>query len=264
MSHQGEGHKNFEKPEIATTRDGSHTLYSHQFEQHYHNPNGAVAESRHNFFEVNGLFRRLKEPGSIRVLEVGFGTGLNLLLMLDALSQADAKATVHYYSIEAWPIDGKTARAFNFGKHISKPELNDTIVNVFNELQNGLNHFDLTPNLKVTVFQGLFKDFPLDDLRVNYIFHDAFSPDVNQELWSGETFNRLRQLSAPDVLLTTYSAASRAKGAMAWAGWKLAKVKGALGKREMTIAALDESRLKGLERVNEERLAKRYKNDDFE
>ncbi len=40
---------------LVETRDGSHTVYSPQFDQHYHNPNGAVAESRYVFFKQNGL-----------------------------------------------------------------------------------------------------------------------------------------------------------------------------------------------------------------
>ena len=70
---------NVKNPELKQTKDGSHTLYSHRFSQHYHNPNGAVAESRHNFFEVNGLSDALKNGHEIIILEVGFGTGLNLL-----------------------------------------------------------------------------------------------------------------------------------------------------------------------------------------
>jgi len=253
----------FKNPEIATTKDGSHTLFSHRFNQHYHNPNGAVAESKHNFFEANGLYRRLQKPEPITVLEVGFGTGLNLLLMLDALSDPDAKASVHYVTIEAWPIEPETARRFNFGEHISHPEQARDIVEIFESLQKGENHFELSPRLKATVFYGLFNDFQANDLKANFIFHDAFSPEVNEELWTGETFQKLAGLSAPDVVMTTYSAASKAKGAMAWAGWKLAKTEGALGKREMTVAALDAKMLKEMERVDEVRLAKRYRENDF-
>lgn len=253
----------FKNPEIATTKDGSHTLFSHRFNQHYHNPNGAVAESKHNFFEVNGLYRRLKESGPLTVLEVGFGTGLNLLLLLDALSQPESNASVHYYTIEAWPIDAETARRFNYGEHITHPELTEDIIEIFDCLEKGENHFDLTPQLKATVFKGFFDDLPKHDLNANFIFHDAFSPEVNEELWTGKTFQKLAGLSAPDVVMTTYSAASKAKGAMAWSGWKLAKTHGALGKREMTVASLDVKKLEGLERVNEERLAKRYEEDDF-
>lgn len=255
--------ESLQEPEITTTKDGSHTLYSHRFDQHYHNPNGAVAESKHNFFEVNGLFEALKTQAELTILEVGFGTGLNLLLTLNALAESGTHTHVNYYTIEAYPVDVQTASGFNYKEHVSEPELAGKVALLFGNIDEGLNRFSLTPQLDLTIFQGLFKDFPLDDIQADYIFHDPFSPDVNEELWTGETFQRLKALSAPGVILTTYSAASKAKGAMAWAGWKLAKTRGALGKREMTVAALDAEQLKGMERVNEERLAQRYEAGDF-
>lgn len=255
--------EDLQNPEITPTKDGSHTLYSHRFDQHYHNPNGAVAESKYNFFEANGLYETLKTQTELTILEVGFGTGLNLLLTLDALSSFNSKTHVNYYSIEAYPVDAKTASGFNYENHIAEPTLAKKVASVFGNIEEGVNRFSLSPQLDLTLFYGLFENFSIDDIQADYIFHDPFSPDVNKELWTGETFQRLKALGAPSVILTTYSAASKAKGAMAWAGWKVAKTRGALGKREMTVAALDAKKLEGLERVNEAHLAKRYENDDF-
>lgn len=252
-----------EKPELKETKDGSHTLFSHRFSQHYHNPNGAVAESKHNFFEANGLLDVLEKEQRITILEVGFGTGLNLLLLMDALAETNSKAQVHYYTVEAYPIDVETVSEFNFADHLANPELADKLLPIFESLEEGINRFEISDQLEATVYYGFFGDFPLDNLGANFIFHDAFSPNVNEELWTGETFKRLKQLSAPNVVMTTYSSASKAKGAMAWAGWKLAKTRGALGKREMTVAALDTNKLQGLERIDEEHLANRYAQGDF-
>ncbi len=251
------------KPDLKKTRDGSHTLFSHRYNQHYHNPNGAVAESKHNFFETNGLYDALKTQSNVTILEVGFGTGLNLLLLLDALNEFNSAAQVRYYTVEAYPIDSETAAEFNFAGYLSNPELADKIPPIFGKLEEGLNSLQLTDRLEVTIFNGFFNDFSVQDLKADFIFHDAFSPEVNEELWTGNVFKKLKDLSAPNVILTTYSAASKAKGAMAWAGWKIAKAQGALGKREMTVASLDSDQLQGLERVNEEHLAKRYKQGDF-
>lgn len=257
------GSSGTENPQLKTTKDGSNTLYSHRFEQHYHNPNGAVAESKHNFFEVNGLYEALETGKDLTILEVGFGTGLNLLLLLDALQNLDNPAKVHYYTVEAYPISPEMAASFNFGEYLSDSGSVDHLKKIFSQLEKGLKHFDLSDRLDVTVFYGFFRDFPTKSIEANFIFHDAFSPEVNEELWTGETFKKLKNLSARNVILTTYSSASAAKGAMAWAGWKLAKTRGALGKREMTVAALDESQLKGLKRVNDERLKERYEQGDF-
>jgi tRNA U34 5-methylaminomethyl-2-thiouridine-forming methyltransferase MnmC len=249
--------------ELQITKDGSHTLYSNRFEQHYHNPNGAVAESKHNFFEANGLYDALKQKKEITILEVGFGTGLNLLLLLDALADVKSRPAINYYSIEAYPIDACTAESFNFHEHVNHPKLAEKLSHIFSNLASGMNNFILGPNIEAHIFNGFFDNFSVNKLQADFIFHDAFSPDVNPELWTADTFKKIKSLSSPDAILTTYSAASKAKGAMAAAGWHLAKTRGALGKREMTLASLNPDKLAGFERVNEERLARRYEEGDF-
>lgn len=251
------------EPKNVITKDGSHTLYSHRFNQHYHNPNGAVAESKHNFFEVNGLYDALKERPEITILEIGFGTGLNLLLLADHLLQNSLGTRVTYHSIEAFPVDAKTTASFNFAEHLNHPEIAEILPDIFANLKPGHNTFTVQPNIEARIFYGLFDDFTYDNLQADLIFHDAFSPDVNPELWTAETFTKLKSLSTSDAILTTYSAASKAKGAMAAAGWHLASAEGALGKREMTVASLNPEKLERFDSVNAERLARRYEEGDF-
>jgi len=248
--------------ELIVTRDGSHTVYSSRFDQHYHNPNGAVAESRYVFFEQTGLLDALDERSQITILEIGFGTGLNLLLLLDYYLDHNSQAKINYYSIEGFPLLTGKAQNLNFGNHINHPKLASEVISVFNNLSEGINHFSIS-GISVQLFNGMFEDFNFNGIDANYIFHDAFSPEVNPDLWTGSVFKKLTRLSADDVILSTYCAASKARGAMASAGWKIARARGALGKREMTLAALDTNRLGNLKRVNEERLARRYEEDDF-
>ena len=251
-------------PIIKETNDGSHTLYSDRFRQHYHNPNGAVAESKHVFFQQNGLMEALVQPRSVNILEIGFGTGLNLLLLMDEYSKNEASTSIRYHSIEAFPISPQKAASLNYSEHLNNTELAQKIPPLFENLQKGLNRFNPLPNIEVAIFFGLFDDYSPDDLKFDFIFHDAFSPAVNPELWTGKVFLKLHQWSKPTAKLATYCAASKARGAMAWADWKVARATGALGKREMTIASPTQQPLKHLKRINEERLARRYEEGDFD
>jgi len=248
---------------LVVTRDGSHTVYSPRFDQHYHNPNGAVAESRYVFFEQTGLLGDLNEQSQINILEMGFGTGLNLLLLLDYYLEQDSQSKINYYSVEGFPLSPEKAQHLNFGNHVNNPELVSEVTSIFDNLSKGMNHLTIRNNISVHLFYGMFKDFNPDCMNANYIFFDAFSPDVNPDLWTASVFEKIRQLSADDVILSTYCAASKARGAMAFAGWNTARAQGALGKREMTLAALDPNRLGNLKRLNEERLARRYDEGDF-
>lgn len=249
---------------LVVTRDGSHTVYSPRFDQHFHNPNGAVAESRYVFFEQTGLMEALAHKKKINILEIGFGTGLNLMLLLDYHLGQDSPSHISYYSVEGFPLSSDIAADLNYEQFLRHPEINSRVTRLFSRLDKGMNRFSLGDRISVHLFNGLFEDFPHPRIDARYVFHDAFSPDTNPELWTGRVFKKIADLSADDVLLSTYCAASRAKGAMAWAGWKLAKTQGALGKREMTLAALDPDRLGPLKRINEERLARRYEEDDFD
>lgn len=253
-------------PTVHQTKDGSSTLYSDTFEQFYHNPNGAASESLHVFFETPGLISTLDKADSLTVLEIGFGTGLNFLLLIDILKQKEMDIPVNFWSVEAFPVNRVTASEFDFKEHLYHPELNDMLPDIFDSIQPGLNEIQPLADMDVTLhlFYGRFGDFSTQNLQADFIFHDPFSPEVNEELWTDETFKKLATYSVKEAVLATYCAASKARGAMCASGWKVARSKGALGKREMTVASLSPEMLKNFKRVNEARLAERYLTGDFD
>ena len=72
---------------LLPTPDGSSTAFSSRFGECYHNRNGALSQARHVFLEGSGA-RRLPAP---RILEIGFGLGLNFLTSAaDALGRGAA------------------------------------------------------------------------------------------------------------------------------------------------------------------------------
>ncbi len=252
--------------QLRKTEDGSPTLYSSAYDQTYHNPGGAVSESRHVFFEQSGLQQMLERGDSVTILEIGFGTGLNLLLTLDLYLGYGHNQSLTYHTIEAAPISTELAQSLDYSSFLRHPEQLDLLPDIFGDLQPGMNAPGVFDSLDLNIFVGTFNDYPASAIKADFIFHDAFSPDVNPELWKGETFQKLAAKSTEQAVLTTYCAASRARGAMCWAGWTVARAPGALGKREMSVASLDASLLedRGLELVNNERLARRYDIGDFD
>ena len=67
------------------TKDGSSTLFSKHYNQYYHNPNGALAESQTVFIKRLNIDDYLKaHNGELMIFEMGFGTGLNFLLAAQA------------------------------------------------------------------------------------------------------------------------------------------------------------------------------------
>ncbi|MEX2602362.1 MAG: tRNA (5-methylaminomethyl-2-thiouridine)(34)-methyltransferase MnmD [Balneolaceae bacterium] len=249
---------------IHLTEDGSHTLYSGHFGQYYHNPNGAIAESRHNFFDVPRLKERLERAGRFSILEMGFGTGLNLLLLTELLEKLEHPPAVTFRSVEGYPISPERASSLNYPKLLGMENRPELLVSIFDKLKPGLNRFSVSGYLELELFIGPFEENPPPAELYDAIFFDPFSPEVNADMWAPSVFETLRDASSPDVLLSTYCAASGARAALAVAGWKVARTQGALGKREMTLAARRPEILEGWKRLNEERLARRYRNGEFD
>ncbi|HLR76163.1 MAG TPA: tRNA (5-methylaminomethyl-2-thiouridine)(34)-methyltransferase MnmD [Balneolaceae bacterium] len=252
--------KNTGRTHIKKTEDGSPTLYSEQFRQYYHNPGGAVSESKHVFFENNGLSDALKTKEQINILEIGFGTGLNLLVLNEYYLNVKSRAKINYHAIEANPISPETFAKLNYNRYSKAFE---NLKPFFSSLKEGCNNFSFKQNIFLNVFYGPFANYTPGGLTFDFIFHDAFSPRVNPELWTGVVFKKLLNWSNPTAILSTYCAASKVRGAMTFAGWNVARAPGALKKREMTVASPTADKLKSFKRVNEKHLAERFKQDDF-
>lgn len=247
---------------IEACKDGSHTLYSEKFGQFYHNPNGAVAESIHVFFESSGILTALSRNEPVHVLEIGFGTGLNALLLADFKLKLGSRSPVIFQSTEAFPISPEVAGNLNYNAFLHHPELLAHWVPLFSALQHDSVTYPLLKDMELRVFRGQVDEFTFPKAVCTHIFHDPFSPEVNPELWTSDLFEQIRHASTEEAVLVTYCAATKARGAMAVGGWKVARAPGALGKREMTIASLDERRLEGLRRLDESRLIQRFSRQD--
>jgi tRNA U34 5-methylaminomethyl-2-thiouridine-forming methyltransferase MnmC len=86
---------------ILFTDDGSQTLVSTSFGETYNSGSGAVTESAVVFVRNSGFVRRLAaSQNPISILEVGFGTGLNLLTTLFALIRSRRFSSVNAVSEE--------------------------------------------------------------------------------------------------------------------------------------------------------------------
>ena len=65
------------KRELLITNDGSSTIFVPELNEHYHSTRGAVQESMHVYIDAGFNFI---QKDFIRILEIGFGTGLNAFL----------------------------------------------------------------------------------------------------------------------------------------------------------------------------------------
>lgn len=211
---------------ILTTGDGSQTLFSQQFDEIYHSRNGALTESQHVFVQY-GL--RNVNKSFIKVFEVGFGTGLNALLCAHYAHHNGIR--IDYTGVELYPVDDIIANQLSY--HIALDNC-PIETNVLHKAPWS-ERVSLTPNFTLLKIQHSFVDVQLND-SFDVIFFDAFAPEKQPELWDLSVFQKCFSMLAKGGVLTTYCAKGYVKRNMQEAGFRVEKVPGPPGKREMLVA----------------------------
>ena len=84
---------------LEKTEDGSDTLFIPEMDEHYHSTKGALTETNYIFIEKGLLASTQKE---VKVLEIGFGTGLNAIQTLKAAQENNIKVAFH--TLELYPL----------------------------------------------------------------------------------------------------------------------------------------------------------------
>ena len=132
---------------IITTGDGSKTIHLPDWNENYHSSHGAVQEAKHVFLK-HGL-DVLLGTSEIHILEVGFGTGLNTILTLEAAFHTETK--IYYDGLEAFPISNEEMVALEYENLLPS----DFLKNQFKEIHAtswGSPH-SITPNFTLTKIQ---------------------------------------------------------------------------------------------------------------
>jgi len=210
--------------ELIITEDGSHTLFVPAIDECYHSSHGAIQESKHIFIEA-GL--KQCEKSEIRVLEIGFGTGLNAFLTLIEAERSGKQ--IQYISLEKYPVDIEKALQLNYPEELS-PENRNRFELMHASRWN--KEIQISPNFTL---EKIETDFTRYDFREKYdvIYFDAFSPEKQPEMWSQERFDKIFEHCNTGAILTTYCAKGVVRRAMQAAGFKVERLPGPPGKREI-------------------------------
>lgn len=218
----------FPDPEPFRTADGSLTLRSAQWGEQYHSVHGAVQESTHVFIK-----RGLEHVGKahIDVLEVGLGTGLNLLLTW--IRCLEGKCTVGYTALEPYPVSAEHLQALGHCTDLAWPGLHGPFMERMTvhrdtgwEAMGGLT-FQRLPQ-PVQRFTG--------EAVADVVYFDAFGPPTQPEMWSLEVFQRMHRALRPGGVLVTYCAKGEVRRTLQAAGFTVERLPGPPGKREMLRA----------------------------
>ena len=228
---------------LLMCEDGSHTLYSENAGEYYHSTHGALNESLHIFIDAGFRFvlKNVKTKLSdelmksdlkvVRILEVGFGTGLNALLT--AMETEKEQVSVSYLGLEPFPVEHEIVKQLNYCDLLSGKS--SLIFKTMHEREWEQRHKILS-RFNFEKRQIGFMKAVLADNDFDLIYFDAFSPEAQPDLWEPEVFVKCFRLLAQNGILITYCAKGRVKRALKAAGFTVENLPGPTGKREITRA----------------------------
>ncbi len=215
------------------TGDGSNTLINKTTNETYHSKHGAVQESMHVFIKMGLEFVLRQGHRPLRILEVGFGTGLNALLTADY----NCIEPIVYHALEPFLVPLEIINNTNYTRFLNQKHLKDYLTEQYKK-QTELENNPMTlylGNCEVEIFNTPLEDFKTD-FRYDLIFYDAFSRHSQQEMWEGELIQKVVSLMADGGVFVTYSVTGNLKRAMKELGLITERMQGAPGKREMLRA----------------------------
>jgi len=212
---------------IMMTKDGSHTMFMNGMDEPYHSRHGALQESLHVFIK-EGLQRT--EMTNLRILELGFGTGLNALLTLkESISK---NLNIYYHAVEKYPLKETEYTLLNYEMVIDSCPKGVLIRMHSSPWGNPVN---ITDHFTLYKENSDFRSMKLPS-HFNLIYFDAFSPEKQPELWANDIFGTIHKVSDPGAILVTYSSKGAVHRTLTTCGFDVHKVAGPPGKREMIRA----------------------------
>ncbi|MDO9247213.1 MAG: tRNA (5-methylaminomethyl-2-thiouridine)(34)-methyltransferase MnmD [Phenylobacterium sp.] len=211
----------------------------------YFSTEDGLAESRAVFLAGCGLPGAWAGRGRFVAAELGFGTGLNGLALLELWrATRDPGAHLHIFSLEAHPLEvGEARRALS-----AWPELADLarlLTDRWPGQARGLHRVDL-PEVSATLDLAVMDAHEALqgwDGRADAWFLDGFSPALNPGMWDEALMMLVAQRSAPGARAATFTVAGAVRRGLQAAGFAVEKRPGHGRKRERLEASLPGARL---------------------
>lgn len=216
---------------ITPTADGSNTLFNESIGEHYHSKHGALQESKHVFI-ASGLVHAIAcfPEEEIKVLEVGFGTGLNFLMTVAYCDYHEVK--LNYTGLEAFPLRSEELESTGYHQYVSPKIWNSLELNYGKALQQSV---EILPGQNLRIVHTYLHRYQTTE-QYHIIYYDAFSVQHQPEMWTDEVIHHVCQFLKPGGIFVTYAITGKLKRALKSIGFTIEKLPGAAGKREMLRA----------------------------
>ena len=226
-------------PPVLDWSDGAPR--STAFDDGYFAAGDGLAESRAVFLAGLGLPEAWRGRDRFTVAELGFGTGLNVLALLQLWRdhRPSPHARLHLFSVEAYPLAPDDARR----ALAAWPELAPLAAPLLARWPRGragLHRFDwpeLGATLDLVVGEALPAVTGWSGAADGWML-DGFAPSRNPEMWSPELLAAVAARTRPGGAAATFTVAGAVRRGLEAAGFAVAKRPGHGRKRERLEARL--------------------------
>lgn len=230
------------KRTIIDTEDGSKTIYIEGLDETYHSKHGAVQEANHVFIQHGFQYFKNEDFKRLKILEIGFGSGLNAFLTL--LEAERTQINIEYLGVEKYPVSLEEFEALDYFESIFKlyPEFEERKTEFeayFKKmfLVEWENDAEISAYFMIKKIKKDFFDLNKNDgENFDLVYFDAFGSKVQPELWEDKLLTIVTSLTNDKSIITTYAAKGSFKRALKSLGFVVKKFPGPPGKREMMVA----------------------------
>ena len=205
-----------------------------------------LLQAREVFLQGCGLWSASSAPllwqgqSQWRVLETGFGLGLNFLVTWQAwLADAARPARLEFHAIEAWPVTASDIRQ----SVAAWPELHglaDKLAHAWQGLQPGLNVLQFEGEaVQLHLYVGEVRaKLTCVSAPVDSVYLDGFSPSVNPEMWQLATLQAVAALSRKGTQVATWCVRKTVRDDLARCGFDVRRELGVPPKSHRLEAVL--------------------------
>jgi len=203
-------------PTHIQTSDGSNTLFSSKYNQHFHDlDTGAIQESLTK--HVLPAFEFHKSQKNLNILDICFGIGYNTFSTIYYVLKNKLDIKLNIYSPE---LDFELVKSlYNF----TYPEEFNDIKHIIESVSETQGYKD--DYFEIEVFIGDARQVVKNLKNIDIVYQDAFSSDVNKELWTVEYFKDIYKACNANAIVTTYSVATPVRLSMNEAGFEIYEIK---------------------------------------
>jgi len=204
------------------TSDGSPSAYSERYGERYHPLEGARRQAEELFVRLSGIEKRREA----RVVEVGFGLGINFLASVEAIRRRGG--TLYFIGLEPEPLPVSVLDELLLACRLAP----DARLAVLRAWEARRDFVVAGEGFLLKVQFAPIASAALPESWADAVYYDPFSPRANPEAWSPENLARAKRALVPGGVLVSYAVAGWVRRALKELGFAVEKVPGTMKKRE--------------------------------